>query len=133
MLEENAGKLDDAIEGYRNFLELSDTANQQLEKHLLELLIKRRLLSAKQKAITVDDNCFLEGLALFQKKEYRKGIQSIDKCLKTEPTSKENATIIKINMLSALRKHDKAFRLLQASLRNDPHNEIWYTQLHHSA
>lgn len=130
MLEESAGKLDDAIEGYRKFLELSNTANQQLEKHLLELLIKRHLLNAKQKAITVNDNCFLEGLSLFQKKEYRKGIQSIDKCLRTEPTSKENATIIKINMLSALRKNRKAFRILQDCLYNDPHNEIWYTQLH---
>lgn len=130
MLEENAGKLDDAIKGYTNFLELSATSNQQLEKHLLELLIKRRMLTSKQKAMAIDNKCLLDGLAYFQNKEYRKGLQAIDKCLETAPTQKEDATIIKINLLNGMHKRRQAMRLLKECLYQDPHNEIWYTQLH---
>jgi len=130
MLEENAGKLDDAIKGYTNFLELSGASNEQLEKHLLELMIKRRMLKINQQTMSIDNKCLLDGLSLFQKKEYRKGLQSIDKCLETEPANKQDATIIKINMLGAMRKHRQAMRLLKETLHADPHNEIWYTHLH---
>jgi tetratricopeptide (TPR) repeat protein len=130
MLQENAGQLDDAIKGYTNFLEFSGVPNQQLEKHLLELLINRRMSITKQKTMSVGNNCLLEGLAHFQNKNYRKGIQSINKCLETEPENKQDATIIKINMLDAQRKHRQALRLLKSSLHADPHNEIWYTLLH---
>lgn len=130
MLEENAGKLDDAIKGYTNFLELSGTSNEQLEKHLLELLIKRRMTNSKQKAMTLDNKCLLDGLSCFQNKQYRKGMQKIDKCLETEPAQKEDATIIKINMFHGMRKNRNAMRLLKECMLQDPHNEIWYTQLH---
>ncbi len=129
MLDEEAGKLDEAIKGYTNFLELTDAPNQQLEKHLLELLIKRRMVESKKKTMAVDNNCFLEGLSLFQKKEYRKGMQSINKCLEKESTNKD-ATILKINMLGAMRKHRQALKTLRTCLYNDPHDEIWYSQLH---
>lgn len=130
MLEENAGQLDDAIKGYTNFLELSGTSNQQLEKHLLELLIKRRMVNSKQKAMTIDNKCLLDGLSFFQNRQYRKGLQQIDKCLEKEPAQKEDATIIKINMYNGMRKHRQAMRLLKECMYRDPHNEIWYTQLH---
>lgn len=130
MLEEQAGKLDDAIDGYKKFLELSGTPNQQLERHLLELLIKRRMYNTNQKTMSIKDSCLLDGLSLFQRQEYRKGIQAIDKCLEQEPAHKEQATIIKINMFRKLRKNKEALKLLRASLHDDPHNEIWYTQLH---
>jgi tetratricopeptide (TPR) repeat protein len=130
MLEENAGKLDDAIKGYTNFLEISATSNQQLEKHLLELLIKRRMLNSKQKAMAIDNKCLLDGLAHFQNKQYRKGLHAIDKCLETEPAQKEDATIIKINMFNGMRKQGRALQLLKENMLQDPYNEIWYTQLH---
>jgi tetratricopeptide (TPR) repeat protein len=130
MLQENAGQLDDAIKGYTNFLEFSGTPNQQLEKHLLELLINRRMSVTKQKTMSIGNKCLLEGLAHFQNKNYHKGIQSINKCLEAEPENKEDATIIKINMLDAMHKHRQALRLLKSCLHADPHNEIWYTQLH---
>lgn len=130
MLEENAGKLDDAIKGYTNFLELSGASNQQLEKHLLELLIKRRMLNSKQKAMAIDNKCLLEGLSHFQNKQFRKGLNAIDKCLETEPAQKEDATIIKINMYKSMRKQGRALRLLKECMHNDPHNDAWYTQLH---
>lgn len=129
MIEEKEGKLDDAIKGYTNFLELSGTSNQQLEKHLLELLIKRRMTDTKQKAMAVDNKCLLEGLSLFQKREYRKGLDSINKCLEKEPDNKD-ATIIKINMLSALGKHRKAAHVLAECIKHDPYNDMWYMQLH---
>lgn len=129
MLEENAGKLDDAIKGYSNFLEYSGTSNQQLEKHLLELLIRRRMVDTKQKAMAVDNKCLLDGLSLFQKKQYKDGMHSINKCLEKEPTH-QDATIIKINMLSQMRKHRQALKLLSSCLHENPHDEFWYTQLH---
>ncbi len=129
MLEENAGKLDDAIKGYTNFLELSGTSNAQLEKHLLELLMKRHMLETKQNAMAVDNKCLLEGLALFQQKEYRKGMHAINKCLEKQPDNKD-ATIIKINMLGVMGKRRQAIRLLNAFLLQNPDSEIAYTQLH---
>lgn len=129
MLEENAGKLDDAIKGYTNFLELSGTNNEQLEKHLLELLLKRRMIETKKNAMAVDNQCLIEGLAQFQQKEYRKGMQSINKCLEKESTNKD-ATIIKINMLDAMGKRRQAAQLLSTCLHKNPNDEIFYTQLH---
>ncbi len=61
--------------------------------------------------MAVDNKCFLEGLSLFQQKEYRKGMQSINKCLEKKPDNKD-ATIIKINMLGVMGKHRQAIQTL---------------------
>lgn len=128
MLEEQAGELDNAINGYTTFLELSGMNNKQLEKHLLELLLKKRMVATKEKSVTVNNKCLLKGLSLFEQKQYKEGLKEIDNCLKQDPQNKD-ARLLKIDTLNKMGKTKKAARLLAEYACDYPHDTIWTQQL----
>lgn len=85
MIAEQQGNISEAIKGYSSFLERTQSPNQQIEQHIIELFLKQKMIAEQKQKITINRSCFNKALATLQQKEYRKALQVIDGCLQEEP------------------------------------------------
>lgn len=130
VIEEQAGNITNAINGYTSFLEQSqEAANAQIEQHLLELVFKQQVINNQSKSINIKGACFNETILLFQKKQYRKALKHLERCIKQEGTDNEKK-LMKVQILSSMHKYHQAARLLQTWLEQEPENDLWFHTLH---
>lgn len=129
LLSEQEGQLNDAIKGYSSFLEVSGS-NREIEEHLLQLVFKQKIeQQSKNKTLLVNKQCFDKALALFDEKKYEPALAQIDACLKERPDSDESK-ILKIQILTALKRIDSITALLKQWLIQEPDKKLWYQTLH---
>lgn len=128
ILEEQQGKLEGAIKGYTQFLELSGGNNQEVEQHLLQLVFKQKIAHQQTKAATIGQTCFQKALALFDRKDYQQALTQINQCLEHKPTDPESR-LLKIQILDALHNQGAAANELRAWILQDPDNNEWYKTL----
>jgi tetratricopeptide (TPR) repeat protein len=103
ILEEQQGNTQHAIEGYLSFLEHTQIANPQIEKHLIELAIKQTMANKQQSKITIDRACFQKVLLLIEQKQYRNAVKMITRCLQeSNPAVHEKSMDIHIKSPSDL-------------------------------
>ena len=81
LLEEQAGRLGEAIKGYTTFLETTTGGNHDIERHLLQLVFKQKLLQNNTKTAMLSESCFAKAMRLFENKEYANALAQIDTCL----------------------------------------------------
>ncbi len=128
-LEEQAGKLREAIRGYSTFLEIAEGGNQQIEQHLFSLMLHLKLTEQNKQPLFFNQSCFKQTLLLFKYKQYKEALKRIDKCLGQSPDDIDNK-LLKIQILSAIGHFDHAINLLELWIQNDPGNNIWLKTLH---
>jgi len=129
LLKEEIGNLDDAINGYTTFLELTGGSNKQVAKHLLGLVIKQKVLQQGNKPLIMSASCFEKALMLYEQKEYSQALKQIDACLKEKPNDTDSK-LLKIQILSSMNNYTQAIDLLVSWIHNEPTNHMWYTTLH---
>ncbi len=127
MLQEQQGKISEAIKGYSTFLELTGP-NKEIEQQVNALLIKSKVQQTSppdRKNISYLTNA----LTWYENKDYEKALVSLERSLKQDPNNKE-ARLLKINILSAMNRINDATQLLQTWMCDDPSNEAWFKALH---
>jgi len=127
MMEEQTGKLDEAIKGYSKYLEL--TPNPQIQQHLLQLVFKQKMVANNKSSLVLDHECLKKALSLFEQKQFDKAIEEIDKCIKDLPKHEE-ARILKLQILGAQGKLTQAGQLAAQWIAQEPNNQTWYEALH---
>lgn len=125
LLEENAGRLHEAIKGYHTFLEISGS-NQEIEQHLLKLAFQQS--KQQENPLLVSSNDLHKALAFVEKKEYPAALTAVKKFLETDPKSHEGR-ILTIEILAHLQKQREAIQLLTQWIVEEPHNAEWFKVL----
>jgi tetratricopeptide (TPR) repeat protein len=128
MIEEQAGKLEQAIKGYSSYLELIGP-NQQIERHLLELVFKQKAAQRNQQVVFLDKACLSKSLLLFERKQYQAALHQINNCLDQAPND-TNTRLLKIQILTTMRNFDETIATLSAWISQEPDNSAWYQALH---
>lgn len=125
ILFEQQGKIDEAIKGYKQFLNLAGR-DQSIEKQLIQLLFNQQRFGEatnylKQLSADAPEYCF--DLAVIQAKSnnYDEALPTINKVLARDPGA-EKARLLKIEILLNSNKVDDALTCLQTWLIEDPNN-----------
>jgi len=129
LLEEQAGKLDDAIKGYANFLEIAQESNKEIEQHLLMLIFKQKVSQKNKNVFVIKQSCFDKTLLLFEKKEYAKALKEVDQCFEKNPKD-TSVRLLKIQILNAMNKSQEAVKLLTSWILKEPKMQQWFKTLH---
>lgn len=130
LLEEQQGKLDQAIKGYTAFLELDNHKNIQIQQHLMQLTLRQQMASNKNQHLFASlTSSFDKAVYCLNQKEYGKALDYTDQCLESSPDNKD-ARFLKIQILSTMGKYVQAADLLKKWLLVDPNQEVWLKSLH---
>ena len=124
-LQEQEGKLEEAIKGYTTFLEMTPGGNSQIEQHLLGLAFRQKL-SQKMKP---DNDPLFAVFALVENKEYGKALHATDAYLDKQPSNIQ-ARILKIQILIAQNNMQSAARLLAQWVEKETDTQLWLKALH---
>lgn len=128
MIEEEAGQLDQAIKGYSSFLELSGP-NQQIEQHLLGLVMRQKASQQNKRIIVVNRSCLEKAVMLFEKKDYQGALSQVNTCL-SQNEQDTQARLLKVQILSALKEHTELIKMVLAWVIHNPQELIWLQTLH---
>lgn len=128
ILEEQQGKIDDAIKGYTSYLEIAGS-NKQIERHVLELTMQQKTAQTNQQVLFVNQPSFQKSVILFERKQYQAALDQLNQCTPTEQKEVQNR-LLKVQILSALRKFDDILKLVASWIMEEPDNALWYQTLH---
>ena len=78
MLHEEKNNFKEAIKGYTTYLDISG-GNKEVEKHLLSLVLKQKMLSEKTKSVKVNEQALKQVLSLFEQKRFQDALEYLDK------------------------------------------------------
>lgn len=125
LLHELEGNLEDAISGYKNFLQLvgHDTA---VEQQVMTLMLKQQQPTA---APTEIRQMFEESLMLYRQHQSCHALKRIEHCLQLNPSYRP-ARLLKIELLCALHQPDQAIKQLHEWIHHEPKEDIWYRAAH---
>jgi tetratricopeptide (TPR) repeat protein len=127
VLHEQEGKIEEAIKGYTNFLEVSAQPNGEIERHLVMLAFRQKL--QKQKNGFDNQHCLTQAAQFFDKKDYAKALASVDQCLAHNADDTE-ARLLKIQILAHQKQFDQATQLLENWMSKDKNIELWLKATH---
>lgn len=125
LLHELDGNLNEAIDGYRNFLQLvgHDSA---VEQQIMTLLVKQQQQSIPKTNVR---DMFEESLMLYRQHQYSLALKRVDHCLHVDQTYRP-ARLLKLELLCSLHQADEAVRLLHDWIHQAPKEDIWYRTAH---
>ncbi len=129
LLEEQAGKLQEAIEGYTSYLEFTSEPNKNIEQHLMQLALKQELAHRNKRMISLDPACFEKAAALFERKQFRQALGTVEECLKQTPEHVD-LRLLKLRTLVAMDQPHDAVRAVAQWIGQRPSDELWYRTLH---
>lgn len=125
ILHEQQGKINDAIKGYKKFLDLAGR-DQGVEKQLIQLLFgQERFGEAAEylKKLSQDSPEYSFDLALMQSKnlDYEAALHAINRTLSFNPTDSK-ARLLKIEILLNSKKIEEAMSTIKVWFDEDPQN-----------
>lgn len=130
LLEEQEGRLDQAIKGYTTFLEFDTQHNAQIQRHLMQLTLKQQAMHTKnQRLLAGLSSAFEKSVYCFNQKDYTQALEHIDLFLQTHADDQQ-ARLFKIQILSSMDKQVIAADLLKQWLLAEPPQDIWLQTLH---
>lgn len=129
LLEEQAGKVKEAIQGYTSYLEITTEPNKNIEQHLLQLALKQELAQKNKRMVSLDPACFEKATALFERKQFRQALSTINECLTATPGHVE-LRLLKLRTLMAMEQQTEAIQTLGQWIGEKPEDELWYKTLH---
>lgn len=129
LLEEQAGKIQEAIQGYTSYLETTTEPNKNIEQHLLQLALKQELAQKNSRTAILDRPCFEKAAAQFERKQYRQALSTLNECLKENPKNVD-LRLLKLRTLIAMEQQSEAIQTLAQWIGESPNEEMWYKTLH---
>ncbi len=128
-IEEQAGRLQEAIKGYTAFLEVSSQPDKRIEKHLIELVMRQNMLASNKQVLLYNRPCMERAMILLNRRQYKESLEQIDKCLEQNPNDPKGQ-LLKVQILSSMEKYDEAVALVAQWIEKDPNDPIWYRVMH---
>ncbi len=128
LLEEKAGRLEEAIKGYTNFLDLAGP-NQEIEQHMMGLAFKQKIMDKNVTTMSEPVDCFNHALRLFEEQKYKQSLAAIEQCIVQDSANLE-AKMLKIQILTALNEIPEALATLKDWALQEPTHSLWYNTLH---
>lgn len=130
LLEEQEGRLDQAIKGYTTFLESDPAHNAQIQQHLVQLTLQQQAMSTKnQRLLAGFSSAFEKAAYCCNQKDYPQALEHIDLFLRSHADDQQ-ARLFKIQVLSLMDKHMVAADLLKQWLLLEPTQDVWLQTLH---
>lgn len=129
LLEEQAGKIEQAIQGYTSYLEHTTEPNKSIEQHLMQLAMQQQMAQSNKRMVALDQACFEKATALFDRRQFRQALTTIEECLKKTPQHVE-LRLLKLRTLMAMEKPNEAVAAVGEWIDQNPGNELWYNTLH---
>lgn len=123
-IEEQLGNLDQAIKGYKTFLDLVGR-EAGVQNHLLDLLYKQKMIKEHKTIQSIPMTYLQKGLLLLEQNQPAEALTMIEECLKQEPNNTE-AIQLKIQILENLGALQQAFKLTTDLMNAQPMNELWF-------
>ena len=128
-LKEQAGNLQDAIKGYTTFLQKTDHPDLNIQRYLMNLVFKQKMLEQQSNPLLADKTCFEQALILFKNKHLQQALEKVDGCIADEQDNTE-AKLLKVQILTSMHDYKKAARAIESFAILDPENQTWYQALH---
>ncbi len=127
LLEEQQGKINEAISGYKNFLGIVGR-DLAVEKQLVYLLFRSKRFKEAAETLgkmKLDSPAYYFDLALieWEGKNYKSALENINRSFKKLPDFKR-AKLLKIEILFALNKKQEVLDFLQDWLKNSPRDNF---------
>jgi len=113
MLNEKQNNIDNAIKGYITYLELIG-GNKEVERHLIQLVLKQNMLKEPQKSISIDPSALKQIVILFQQKRYQKGLEELQEHINKKIGQRK--ANIKHNTTFTINEYKKTLRCVQNKL-----------------
>lgn len=129
-LKEQAGRLEEAIKGYTNFLDTtSDKRDRQLEKHVLELVLKRQISIQNKPDLGISQDNLKNILTLLDSHNYIGAVNTFEKCLSSSCQDHKKQLLV-IQSLVDNKKITQAAHAVSLLLEKEPNEKLWYDVLH---
>ena len=128
-LREQAGHLQEAIKGYSTFLQKTRHPNFNIQRYLMNLVFKQKILEQQTSTLLADKTCLEQALILFKNKQFENAIKKVDTCITDEPNNSE-AKLLKVQIFTSMHDYKSAAHALELFALNDPDNDTWYQALH---
>jgi tetratricopeptide (TPR) repeat protein len=122
-LHEKDQKIEEAINGYSTFLELTGS-NKQIEHHIMQLTLKHELIKQNKQHLLAPSISTDNALILFQQKRFADALKHIDACLEKQPANHESV-LLKIEILSAMNNFSSISTLISQWIEKEPENQLW--------
>lgn len=119
-----------AIEGYNTFLSLQESAkiNQQLKRHILELMLLQEKAASLHKTPNHLVDRFNQALSHMQHKNYKQALICIEHCVKQELHNKTYA-LLKIEALLHVKEYKQLADYFTILLNQDNPQNYWYLMI----
>ena len=127
ILQEQENKLEDAIKGYSTYLETSSDSKTDIERHLIDLTLKQKILS--QKNNMQDKNLINQTLSYIEDKDLTNAAVALSTHLGYYPNDIQ-ARLLKIQLLILKKDFDSAVNLLSQWITSETETELWLKTLH---
>ena len=128
-LKEQAGHLQEAIKGYGTFLQKTRMPNFNVQRYLMNLVFKQKILEQQANSLLADKTCLEQALILFKNKQFEHAIKKVDTCITDEPNNTE-AKLLKVQIFTSMHDYKSAAHAIELCALNDPDNDTWYQALH---
>ena len=120
IIQEQQGKLTDAIKGYTNYLQIVPIKDKGIEQHLLSLMIQQKVATEKnQQTLLVNKTCYEKALILFDRHQYKEALEHVNTCIKADP-KKKDSQLLKIQILHAMGQDKEVVELLTQAMLTNP-------------
>lgn len=129
IIQEQMGKLNEAIQGFTTYLETSPESNPQIEQHLVQLVMKQKGLEQQTTVLHLNKSCLDNALLLFERKQYKLALQHIDTCIVQNPHDPQSK-LVKIQILTAMNAHALAVDHLKQWIVQNPEQTGWIKTLY---
>lgn len=129
VLQEQMGKLQDAIKGYSSYLQHTQEANQHIERHLMQLVLLQKSKEENKNSIIVEQTCLEKAMTFVQQKQFGQALEQVNICLKQKPHDMKSRLLL-IQILTQLNRTKDAIKQLVAWIKEEPRENVWYTTLH---
>ena len=129
VLHEQAGKINEAIQGYKSFLETTTESHKEIERHLASLAFVDQRTALKTSTSSDPKECLAQAISLFEKKDFTKALQHTDQCLAQSPEDAQ-ARLLKIQILASQQRLEPALDLLTQWILTAKSPDLWLKTLH---
>jgi len=122
-LYEKQGKIQQALNGYATFLELSG-GNSQIEQHILGLMSLRKTMEQQKSHLLSRTISIDNALILFRQQRYPQALAHTNKCIEAAPDN-DQYKLFKIDILCAMKNFNQAASALTSWIVEQPENDVW--------
>lgn len=126
ILEEQAGRMEQAAHGYMRFLEETNEPKESIKQHVSQLI---KQYNINPSTYTPKSSCHDQALKMQSEGKYQEALAVVEACLQKEPHN-QALRLSKIDLLALTKQVAKAAELLLAWILENPDNAFYYEALY---